>query len=68
MNIDFLWRDEVLAPYACDPQALLFHGQKVRSSTGKGHRSIDLVQEATQDAANGSCAVNEIARAWALVH
>jgi len=58
----------VLAPYACDPQALLSDGQKVRSSTGKGHRSIDLVQEASQDASNGSCAVNEIGGALALVH
>lgn len=35
-------------------------GGKVRPSSGKRHRSIDLVQESTQYAANGSCGVNEI--------
>jgi len=58
----------MLSPDPSDPQPLLLHGSKMSSPAGKGYISPDLVQKAPQNAADGSCAEDEIGRALDLIH
>lgn len=67
-NLNLLRRDIVLSPDARDPQSLLRKSPKMLASAGVGHTATDFMQKSAKYTAYGSCAVDEIVRAYAWFH
>ena len=67
-GIDLFRWDEVIAPDARDLQTVLLKGLEMRTPADVCHRTADLLQKSSQNAAKGACAIDEITGILALVH